>query len=87
MYGMGAGQGILHMAPGFLAEGKGKGKMKDADFEAAFAQVAESFGPTERETARIVEVDDTTSQLEEAMQKAALDDKVGADEASTDFSK
>ena len=59
---------------------KGKGKGREIDFEAAFAEVAQNMGPSEAETARIVELDDTAN-LEEAMSRVAVDDPspMGAD--------
>ena len=48
MYGMNAGPQAYFQGPqndtlGSSDQGKGKGKIKDADFEAAFAQVTESL--------------------------------------------
>ncbi|KAJ7581007.1 hypothetical protein C8J56DRAFT_793879 [Mycena floridula] len=67
--GMGMGMGMPPtMYPGLLDQGKGKGKSREADFEAAFAQVAASL-----ETPRIVEVQDGVSELEEALKNTDLD--------------
>ncbi|TCD61695.1 Peroxisomal membrane signal receptor PTS1 [Steccherinum ochraceum] len=65
---------------------KGKGKSREIDFEAAFAEVAQSLGPSEAETARIVELDDT-ADLEKAIAGASLEDVVDthAPPMSTDF--
>lgn len=52
---------------------KGKGKSREIDFEAAFAEVAQNMGPSEAETARIVELDDTAN-LEDAFKGVTLDD-------------
>lgn len=65
---------------------QGKGKAREADFEAAFAQIAESFGPKEAQTSRIEEVDDTVATLEEALKNATLKGDEGG-EFGTDFQK
>ncbi|KAH8107237.1 peroxisome targeting signal receptor [Cristinia sonorae] len=51
---------------------KGKGKSREIDFEAAFAEVTQSLGPSEAEMARIVELDDT-ADLQEAMSGVSLE--------------
>ncbi|CAL1707179.1 unnamed protein product [Somion occarium] len=65
---------------------KGKGKAREIDFEAAFAQVTQSLSniedqsrASEQESARISEFDDT-ADLSEAMQNASMQDldSVGA---------
>ena len=53
--------------------GKGKGKLREADFEAAFAQAAASFSPVQAEASRIVEVGDSLASMDEAMKNIALD--------------
>ncbi|KAL0956345.1 hypothetical protein HGRIS_002495 [Hohenbuehelia grisea] len=75
MYGPSAGANMF-ASPQVLDQGKGKAR--EADFEAAFAQAAASLSATE--TARIVEVDD----VEESLKNASLDDK---EELGTDFKK
>lgn len=57
-----------------IDQGKGKGKFKEADFEAAFAQAAASFSPAQVETSRFVEVDDSVTNVEEALKNATLND-------------
>jgi len=60
---------------------KGKGKSREIDFEAAFAEVTKNLGPSEAETARIVELDDT-ADLAEALGSTSLEDAappVGSD--------
>ncbi|KIK67167.1 hypothetical protein GYMLUDRAFT_69359 [Collybiopsis luxurians FD-317 M1] len=60
--------------------GKGKGKSREADFEAAFAQAAASIPPQESTSSRIVEVDDGVTDLDEAFKSTTLQDPVaGAD--------
>ncbi|KAG6804935.1 hypothetical protein H0H92_001616, partial [Tricholoma furcatifolium] len=51
---------------------KGKGKAREVDFEAAFAQIASSL-PAEETTSGIVEVSDDTTGLEDAMANASLE--------------
>ncbi|KAF6763080.1 peroxisome targeting signal receptor [Ephemerocybe angulata] len=55
--------------------GKGKGKSREADFEAAFAQIAESLTSAQAESSK--EVEDQLSNLEEALKNASLDSKEG----------
>jgi len=64
---------------------QGKGKGKQVDFEAAFAQIAESFGPAETQTSRIEEVDDSIANIEEALKNASL--KAETEESGMDFQK
>ncbi|KAG6845314.1 hypothetical protein H0H87_011164, partial [Tephrocybe sp. NHM501043] len=73
----------FNMQPGVNAEaiGKGKGKARDVDFEAAFAQVAASLSPTPETTSSIIEVENDTSALEDAMKATSLENA----EAVTDF--
>jgi peroxin-5 len=76
MYG-GMSQGMLYpmgMAsnPAEVSD-KGKGKGREIDFDAAFAEFDQLLGPSSQETARIEELDDTTD-LAEAMQRATLRD-------------
>ncbi|KAF4620537.1 hypothetical protein D9613_000470 [Agrocybe pediades] len=63
----------------------GKGKGKQVDYEAAFAQFADSFGPTETQTSRIEEVDDSVANIEEALKNASLEGE--GEEAGMDFQK
>jgi peroxin-5 len=53
-------------------QSKGKGKLKEADFEAAFAQAETSFAPVQRETGKIVEVDDSIADVGEASQNLTV---------------
>jgi peroxin-5 len=46
-------------------QSKGKGKARDADFEAAFAQVVDSLSSVQVETPRIVEIEAGRSTVEE----------------------
>lgn len=68
---------------GAFDQGKGKGKLKEADFEAAFAQVSASFGPQSATTSRIEEVKDDVSNVEELMKNTTLDE--AKTENQTDF--
>lgn len=82
MYGMSSGM-AYGMYPNNLAttdQGKGKGKSREADFEAAFAQVAASL---QRQTPQIEEVKD---DLSEALEKTRLDDG-NEFEVEADFKK
>lgn len=63
---------------------KGKGKSREIDFEAAFAQVDQDLSTTQ--SARIVELDDT-ADLAEALKQTSLGDDVDEQTApiGTDF--
>ncbi|KAG2742080.1 TPR-like protein [Suillus brevipes Sb2] len=58
---------------------KGKGKAREADYEAAFAQYAASLQDQQESTSRIVELDDNAVTLEQAMENV----KVGDSELKT----
>ena len=68
---------------------KGKGRLRDEDFEAAFAEVAASMSVSRTEdTARISEVDDEATMLEAAMHNVSIDDAEKLDSSiryGTDF--
>lgn len=53
---------------------KGKGKSRDIDFDAAFAQIAASMTSSQAESARIEEVDDSVTELSETLQNANIKD-------------
>ncbi|KAG1799722.1 uncharacterized protein HD556DRAFT_1454839 [Suillus plorans] len=53
---------------------KGKGKAREADYEAAFAQYAASLQNQSESTSRIVELDDNAAALEQAMENVKLGD-------------
>ena len=57
--------------PMLASTDKGKGKSRDIDFDAAFAQFDQHHGPSAQETARIEELDDT-ADLAAAMGGATL---------------
>ena len=62
------GMGMFQPAHfGTIDQGKGKGKLKQADLEAAFAAFDQ-----QPESLRIVEVDDGVTGVEEAMKNATL---------------
>ena len=82
MYGMGMDSNLYQGNYNTTVDQtKGKGKYKDADFEAAFAQVTASLSSTQIETPRIVEVENDVSTGEEtlkngtAVQDSDLKDK------------
>lgn len=81
MYGMNG----MNMGPAFQGgyagydTAKGKGKSREADFEAAFAQLDASIS-TQAETSRIVEVDDSVTDIEEALKATSI-------EPGTDFKR
>ena len=83
MYGMGMGMNGMQYGMnaniGPLSLGKGKGK--EVDFEAAFAHYAEALGPTEQQTSRIEEVDDSVANITETLQGVTVED------TSSDFQK
>ncbi|KAI0949284.1 hypothetical protein AcW1_008944 [Taiwanofungus camphoratus] len=63
---------------------KGKGKSKEIDFDAAFAQAAASVISTQTENARIVEVDENISNLADSLQDTRLEGEPDkSNEAST----
>lgn len=68
-YGFGGPQ----FSPAYSVQDKGKGKGRDADFDAAFDQMAASFGETQS-TSRIEEVsDDAVEDLANQISNATLD--------------
>jgi hypothetical protein len=65
-----------------------KGKSRESDFEAAFAQVAASLPPVQSESLRIVEVDDSVTDIEEALKNANLKSNTESDiEYGNDFKR
>ncbi|KAF5326212.1 hypothetical protein D9611_000345 [Ephemerocybe angulata] len=80
MYGMGMQQYGYNPGMQMADQGKGKGKSREADFEAAFAQIAESFTSAQAESSK--EAEDQLSNLEEALKNASLDSKEGDSQAS-----
>ncbi|KAJ7496031.1 hypothetical protein B0H11DRAFT_2155850 [Mycena galericulata] len=70
MYGPG-------MAHAFPTQMNGKGKSREADFEAAFAQIVAAHPQAQAETARIVEVESGATGLEEVLDKTTLEDRNG----------
>lgn len=64
------------------SQGKGKGKSRQEDFEAAFAQFASSV-PAEK--ARIVEVGDGIEELENAMRSAGIDESQQEDSSAAEY--
>jgi len=52
-----------------------KGKAKEIDFEAAFAQLDESISSPHHQSSGIEEVDDTTQQVQEALLNTTLQEK------------
>jgi peroxin-5 len=71
--------------PNFSILNQGKGKSKEADFEAAFAQVAASLNPIEAQTSGVEEVDDSIADIEETLKNVSFKSDVEEDE--TDFSR
>ncbi|KZP17955.1 TPR-like protein [Athelia psychrophila] len=85
MYGMGGNNMFQGNQPTF-DQGKGKGKLRDVDFEAAFAQVSASLGPQSATTSGIEEVKDGVTNVEELMKNATLDE-AKVDGQGTDFNR
>ena len=89
MYG-GMGQGMMYpmgMASNSVQiSDKGKGKSREIDFDAAFAEFDHMLGPSPQEMARIEELDDT-ADLAEAMQRASMREasERSQDQAGTEF--
>lgn len=76
LYGGGMGQRMMYNHANFApapvqAADKGKGKGREIDFDAAFAALEQSLGPSAQEMARIEELDDT-ADLAEAMERVNL---------------
>lgn len=88
MYGMGRPRGMFSnmsmMTPPVQVSDKGKGKSREIDFEAAFAQLDMSLGPQHQESARIEELDDT-ADLGAALSEAATKDEEKDGVLGSDF--
>ena len=69
----------------FSITNQGKGKGREADFEAAFAQVAASLGPRETQTSRVEEVDAGVTDIEDALKDVSFKPEEKEDE--TDFER
>lgn len=69
----------------FSIVNQGKGKGREADFEAAFAQVAASLGPIETQTSRVEEVDAGVTDIEDALKNVSLNSE--EEEDGTDFKR
>ena len=69
--------------PNFSIVNQSKGKGREADFEAAFAQVAASLSPIEAQTSRVEEVDDGVANIEDTLKNVSFKSEVEEDE--TDF--
>jgi len=70
-----------------VVEGKGKGKSREADFEAAFAQIAASLTPAQAEVSGLAEVEDGVTDIEESLKNVSLDVSESDVERGTDFQK
>ncbi|EGO00115.1 hypothetical protein SERLA73DRAFT_180560 [Serpula lacrymans var. lacrymans S7.3] len=66
-------------------QAKGKGKSREVDFEEAFAQAAASFNPIQAETSRIVEVDESVTDIEQALRGTVLEDDTKTGVLGSDF--
>jgi peroxin-5 len=81
MYGTNTNSSMYQGNYGILSnQDKGKGKLKEADFEAAFAQAAASLAPAQAETSRIVEVDDGVVKKSKTLQNTTLGGNVDVDD-------
>jgi peroxin-5 len=82
MYGM--SRGMFGMTPNLAIsdQGKGKGKSREADFEAAFAQVTASLQETS--ISRIEEVKDDVEGLNETIEKINFQEET---DTEADFQK
>ncbi|KAF9529229.1 hypothetical protein CPB83DRAFT_852899 [Crepidotus variabilis] len=70
MYGMGVPN---TQYPNYSSSTIGKGKAKEVDFEAAFAQFADSMAePQQESTSRIEEVDETLEKLSKTLEEANI---------------
>ncbi len=80
MYGMGMGTSMMPNYQGMQElPVQGKGKAREADFEVAFAQAAESMFTQAESSARIVEVDADVASVEEALKGATLEEREESD--------
>jgi peroxin-5 len=75
MYGMNSGFNTLYQG-GMPQTVSGKGKGKEIDFEAAFAQVSESLTSSQNTTSGITEVKDDIADIEDALKATTLSDGV-----------
>jgi peroxin-5 len=66
-----------------LSLDQGKGKGKQADFEAAFAEYASPVAETHAETSRIEEVDDDIQNIAESLKNTSLESTI--EQGGTDF--
>ena len=74
MYRSSMPQTYFQMESPSVVQGKGKGKLQEADFEAAFAQVTAAFEKPQGEVAHIEEVNDM-DKVEAAMSQVNLADQ------------
>ena len=73
MYGMNLNSNMYQANYGIMPDqGKGKGKLVDAEFEAAFVQATASFSAATAETSRIAEVGDSATDVEQALENLTL---------------
>ncbi|KAJ6499129.1 hypothetical protein C8R45DRAFT_981212 [Mycena sanguinolenta] len=83
---MGMGMGMPMYGPSmmnqFPTQINGKGKSREADFEAAFAEIVAA--QTQSGSARIEEVEEGATGLEASLERTQLDDKDGS---TTDFKR
>ncbi|EDR11864.1 uncharacterized protein LACBIDRAFT_313746 [Laccaria bicolor S238N-H82] len=70
-----------------VVEGKGKGKSREADFEAAFAQIAASLTPAQADVSGFVEIEDEATDIEESLKNVSLNVSESDVEHGTDFQK
>lgn len=81
MYGMNSGFNPYQSMNSSVVETKGKGK--EVDYEAAFAQIAASLLPGQTSTSGIVEVVDGVSEIENTLKGTTLDSS--EEELGTEF--
>ncbi len=62
-----------------------KGKAKEIDFEAAFAQLDQSISSPQHQSSGIEDVDDTTQQVQEALVNTALQGEEDHEDHEQDF--
>lgn len=86
MYGMNLTPNMYQMNSSVVPEqAKGKGKLGEADFEAAFAQATASLSQTE--ASNFVEVGDVVAGVEEAMRNTSLEDDTKVGDDHVDFKR
>ncbi|KAF8635230.1 hypothetical protein AX17_004005 [Amanita inopinata Kibby_2008] len=73
MFDMGSQGVYMNASYNVMDQGKGKGKSREIDFDAAFEQIAATLTSSQADASRIVEVQDEVKEVEEALRSTSLD--------------